>query len=394
MHLNASHRLLALSLAAVVCHDAHAAWNGYQGDMGHTGYVDTAIRIPSTTPKWWVLADHSNGLAIGNGLLHIAPMALAAASTGIRTHNLQTGELVWELTYPDYLGSYSAPALDDHGRIYFLQGKIHDGTPAQVQARDARTGELEWSTEVDLQWQSMLSPVIVDGMVAIPAGQSAAVHAFDQVDGTLLNQTWGLGNSMWTVTPWGDDHWVAYTGRVHLINRHTGEVLGTSYSVDFWPADFDIRQTVVVVNDVAYVNDESGKLFGFALPSLEVVVQKPIGAEQQISTNGRELFLIADDKFTVTDLEGEILWDVPSPPDASLWGPILVTNSHALVGAYYDWGHYTWVIDLRTRQIRHVIDGRGEMALAENTMIIKNTWATSVGAYAAQQAMFFGDFED
>lgn len=375
---------VVLMLLALLPAIADADWPGYQGGNDHTGFVDEATHITTGTPIWsytGVLA--YQGIAVAGDKVFAATDGHLNAMPFVAL-DLRTGAESWRIDFANIF-SVNAPVVDS-GVVYFATGNHSSDT--YMRAYDADTGAFLWRSNFEAQWEDYLAPIVLDGRVIFNGGYYGGIYALDQVDGS--HHFWrGLPQyDMWSPVPWGTDRLIAYTNRLDILDRASGNIVHTMQIPDHYWFGYDVMQSPVIVGNVAYLTN-GGRLIAIDLVARQVLFQRTINAQGQVSTDGTRLYLIASGALSVRSLTGDLLFSV-EVPGASMQAPFAVSRTHAFVPTN---DATTAMIDLATRQVVHQFPGQGKVAISNGTLVIAANTG-EIRAFDVRPPLFANGFED
>jgi outer membrane protein assembly factor BamB len=220
------------------------------GSAVYVGNESTIYALDASTGtlKWRAgLSGHSPTLAYG--LLYTE----AQFACIVQARDAATGHFVWTDEFCSEADVSMTTAAAD--------GLVFDASVG-VHALVGTTGEVVWSSAIDLGPGPM--PVsVADGVVYISSwGSSGFLTAINESDGTLLWQTASFDPSLSTpavangVVYLGDDE-----GRFRAFNAATGSVLWTSPTA---AVAFD--GNVAVSDGMVFTSTEDGTVYAFGLP--------------------------------------------------------------------------------------------------------------------------------
>ncbi len=334
-------------------------WPQYQGNAGHTGYVNEALRVDAEPKRKWtapiLTAFGELGLAVGDELVYVTPASYFDAWAKLHALSVDDGHEVWSYTPPVTVANLNPPALDDAGNVYMT---VTNSGGSYLISHSA-TGQFRWSTPVYMQWQKMYAPTIANGEIA-GAYEQMERHT---LDGQFIAAHSSGGYGHWTPVAWGDK-WVTYNSAATVYHRslgYQGYIYHPSYS---WNG-YDAHKVPVIVNDIAYIA-ENGGLAGLNLQTFEVAFNRPIQASGQVSTDGTHLYVAAAGMVAVRDLAGNSVRNYADPA-TSVVGPIIVTRSHVIARTTRN---TTMFFDLRKHRKVAELPVGGQMALANGVLYV------------------------
>lgn len=153
-------------------------WSTYQGNSGHTGYVDATLDPVIFAPLWTTTLEES----------FIVPQAVAGGgrifiTSGKGHRNLvsldaATGAEVWSHDFGDVEAS---PPTYDEGRVYVLTGGL---SASRLWSFDAVSGAVLFQSADVSRLATRLAPVVAGGGVYAAGAGYAGVYRFDASSGT------------------------------------------------------------------------------------------------------------------------------------------------------------------------------------------------------------------
>jgi len=193
---------------------------------------------------WTLRLGGPDEITVANGVIYLGDTYLYALDA-------RTGATLWK--FPGARG-FGLPVVAN-GIVY------SEGGDSTFYAVDASTGTLLWSYWPGYSFFSY--PVVGNGAVYFAAGTDVLV--LDAGTGVLLS-TFHFPSPPTSLALANGVLWVGsgYTNALYALDAKTGTHLW-SYTLGTAWVD-----SPVVVNGVAYVGDESGKLFAFGLPNQQI----------------------------------------------------------------------------------------------------------------------------
>jgi outer membrane protein assembly factor BamB len=191
---------------------------GFQMNAAHTGAVTfKSVSFPSSA-TWSVDVGGTPSYAvIANGLV-IVTVNLSDGSSKLLALDQNTGNTVWG---PIAI-SAAANAVYDDGRVFVLSGPI--ATTATLEAFDAHTGALDWSTNLTGQYTFTAAPTAADGTVyVIGTGVGSTLYARNESTGTpRWAETLNDGDNI-TPAVTADGIYLSYKCATHDLRPANGE---------------------------------------------------------------------------------------------------------------------------------------------------------------------------
>jgi outer membrane protein assembly factor BamB len=152
----------------------------YQVDTSHDGDPRDDTLVPPLQQAWTVsLPDPASYPLIADGRVFVTVNHWQIAQVELYAFDLKTGSSLWG---PVSLGSNInwANAAYDSGRVFTVNFN------GQMQAFDAASGALQWTTQLPNQYVFTSPPAIANGLVYTQgAGSGGTVYAVRETDGSL-----------------------------------------------------------------------------------------------------------------------------------------------------------------------------------------------------------------
>jgi outer membrane protein assembly factor BamB len=280
-------------------------------------------------------------------ILAAVPPTLKVAEDVVLCLDLATGKTLWKCTSPgEPVGGLASatPCVAD-GRVYAL-GSTH------FRAVDASTGKVVWSAPLPAKGPAS-SPLAVDGVLVINAGQLAA---FDAATGKRLwtQPKAGGGNSSPVAWKSGDKTVVICNGRGVLaaVELQSGAVLWTTPGGgDGTPAI--VQDALAVQTSNAKVGILAGKLTATSFTRLWNLPYDPLRSQSSPLILDRHVYLMDDGIHFCFDLAtGRELWKETAGPSA-ISSPVFADGKIFLVI-----GNGAKIIMLKPSPEKHIQLGR------------------------------------
>jgi len=273
------------------------AWTTFQGDAGHTGFIDRYLSSAPARVLWSrpVLGGAITGVAIGSGLVFVTASDPLMLESSLVALDLASGSEQWRKTYP---GTYSIgdPAYDPALQRVFVQTNMFPFVFAFLRAYAAHDGAFHWRAELAIQTQSSRAPVVAGGKVFTQAGYYGGIYAFVADSGefrwyTQLPQVVG-----WSPTAAGNNTLLAYTDRLDVLDQDTGANVATIGDPGFENFGRSDRSPIVTRDGLAVISN-GANLKALNLATLVPVWQVSLGSPGQASYDGSELLLTANGRL-------------------------------------------------------------------------------------------------
>lgn len=320
----------------------HASWRSYQYDAGNTGYNPGASGPTDEGTVAWRYSsctEAESGVVVADGRIYAAGVVVDG-----RTGQPQGGE---------WTGHYSTPAVAD--------GTLYAGSH-NLEARDATTGDLEWTFETDGGAGAVPAPTVADGTVYVPGNlDESTLYAVNATAGT---EQWRVETEDKVGVPAAVEATTVYTvdrgNVIYALDAATGEERWRrAMSVDLW------RAGPVAADGQVYFGTVDGTIvaLGAAEPTVhweqpvEFDIEHPVAvADGTVIAAGGQGRVAALDATT-----GEINWTrstvdgpyttlgAPAVTDEAIYvGVTRATESAPLVALDAATGEEQWRIETRS----------------------------------------------
>lgn len=344
------------------------AWTQYQGNAGHTGYLDVGLNADATLAWSRTIDGGVGGVAAADGRLFVN-------STGyfrnqyLYALDAQTGNDLWKKDFGDIF-SVNPPSIDN-GVVYLQTG--NHGSDSYFRGYDVTDGALKVKTPFSAQWERYQAPAIFDGKAYVNAGYYGGAYSYDLQTG---NQRWAVGLAQydrWTPAV-NEQHLVAFVGgQLIELNRDSGAVVQSiaapSYSWNGWSSD-----SPVLVQDTAYAIS-SGTLTSFDLLAGNVAWSLS-GVTSSIAVDGDEIFAVRNGTITSLDVaDGSVNWMWEDAAATSMGSYLIATNNLIIVSG----GAKTYLLDRQSHQLLQTLSNSGQIALGNDQLYIGS--GTTLAAY-------------
>jgi hypothetical protein len=181
-------------------------WVTYQGNNGHTGFVQSTLNATLFTPRWsWSApaVDTFRSITMittANGKVFVGAGGSFQTSPGEHLYALNEfdASIAWShdfssLQYP----SVNPPAVYN-GIVYVAAGQQQSSA---VYAFSASTGSAIFSTPMGNQWSTYLAPIVSNGMLYSSGGAYGGFYAFNASSGALAFSVIPPGDTFYTLSP-------------------------------------------------------------------------------------------------------------------------------------------------------------------------------------------------
>lgn len=361
------------------------AWQMFQGNAAHTGYVPVTLDPAKfATRALQLLNAVISPPVVENGIVYVASPPVLYA---LRESDLS---ILWSYDFSalGILGSNFGYALNSPS---VSGGKVYIATSGQQQTfmfgLDANTGALDFQTAFGSQWEQYLAPTVDGGVVFSDCGSYGGMCAFDAGSGAQQYFTMLQQFDEWT--PAVDANYAyAYIGgqtaytpaQLNVIDRTTGAVVQSILDNSYLWSGYSMFSAPVIgaANSVAAVNtgnpnnnelidfDTSGGTIRWHIPG-KYLGNPAYHAGVFYAWNGNPLQLEAR-----AETDGALLWSWSPPAGAAIQGyqnDVLLTDNLVFVST----GTSTYAIDLTTHQAVWSLPYGGRLAISNQGVLYLST---------------------
>jgi outer membrane protein assembly factor BamB len=348
------------------------AWQTYQGNAAHTGFVpmmldpaDFSVRWTSAIPG----APTLNPVAAAGGRVF-----MSSNDRNLRALDARTGEIQWtsSLGAVDYV---DPPAYAD-GSVYLQSGGYRN---SYLWSFDARTGARRFQSSYETQGSRYYAPTPYDGDVYIGGGRYSGSYSFDGASGSQL---WFAGLNHYDLfTPAVDDSFVyahtgSYSPSLAVIDRATGARSFAIPDPSFYWNGWSMNVAPVIGARQNILSIQGGRLLSFDLAARTIAWTISPGFQGQPAVDAGVVYALNGGSLQArSETDGALLWQW-RPATGSLTGPFVVTLHHVFVAT----SSTTYAVDLRTRQAvwQHAKGGHLALSNAGALLITSNGSITAI----------------
>lgn len=347
------------------------AWNNFQGGATHTGAVAAKLDINNFNIRWTkslVIDGHTQGVA-ADGFIFINIRGV------LQAFNTATGSVMWRVNLP----APNPPVYAD-GIVYVQAGGIN---PA-LWAFKAEDGSLLFKSPIVGQFDSYITPTIVDGTVYLSGGNYNGVYALDSKTGT---RKWSWGENLYNpynqfIPAVNAESVITYASQndasgmhMMILDRKTGVLSYKISDPHFQSIGWNSSPAPVVSGDsVVVVQVNRLAHFNLTTKTMDWDIQGSF--RNQPLVKGDRIYVINNENSVeVRNLISGALIDKITSTN-SFYGELLVTDNLLFVRDYAN----TYAYDLTTKQIVWTLkDKYGSMMMAEGALVmVANTGLTVI----------------
>jgi PQQ-like domain len=370
--------------------DQPDAWETFQGNASHTGYVPISLE-PDVFSLLWQRAIGSgaalNPVTAADGRVFVSLVTYFNDIPTLFVLDARDGETLWSKGFGDVF-SVNPPSFA-YGNVYIQTG--HDGSLPLLHAYDAATGAVVFEAPFDAQWERYYAPTIFNGVVYVNAGYYGGMYGFDAFSG---EQRWFMDLPQYDQwTPAVDANYAyAYVGEyspgLYVANRLTGASAFTIPDPHFdWNGwSMNLAPVLGAHDDLLAIHN--GRLLSFGLSSRSIRYELSRSFAGQPSVSHDTVYAIDGGTLIALDeVTGNMLWSW-SPPEGSLTGPLLVTDTHLFATT----ATTTYAVELLSRSQAWSFPVSGNLTLGNETLYVASSDGvlTAISMPAHTQATLTG----
>ncbi len=307
-------------------------WETYQANASHTGFAPISLE-PDVFSLLWQRNIGSgaslNPVTAADERVFVSKLTYFQGGPALFALDARDGETLWTKDFGEVFSVN--PPSHAYGNVYIQTG--NHATDTYLHAYDAATGEMVFETPHAAQWERYYAPTIFDGMVYVDGGSYGGMYAFDAFSGQTR---WFLELQQYDQwTPAVDAQYAyAYVGEyspgLYVANRFTGapafSIPDPHFEWNGW--SMDLAPVLGGQNDLLAIHD--GRLLSFDLPTRSIRYERSRNFSGQPSVVDDRIYAIDAGALVVLDeADGTQLWSW-RPPQGSVRGALIVTNTHVL----------------------------------------------------------------
>ncbi|MFZ6767410.1 PQQ-binding-like beta-propeller repeat protein [Undibacterium sp. Di26W] len=374
-----------------------ADWNGYQGNVAHTGYVPVTLNVNAFSPRFLFEIDskymaQGQITTQGDTVYFSAPAANGGIGGAVFAVNESDGKVKW--TFPVADGWVNPPAAQN-GKVYFMNtGTQSSGLWVLDQSNGNRLGK----TNVITTSSYFYAPV-VDGQTVFsrngPQNQFLSSSSAD-----TLSSNWNFASdnmdALWS--PAVDTNYVYMfvtkgntggPGGLAMINRQSGKQTTLIAAPDIQASMTRVEPTLCDgVNLLIASNGLSLVNFDLASQKIKWTVKDTFYSNPVCA--GSTLYILNGYGVDARSLStGALLWQWKFPDgvyyDQKPIGAngylqnMIVTNNVLLVGSF----SAVFAVDLSSHQTVWSYPRGGDLALSKNGILYVNKGTSGYGSFMA-----------
>jgi outer membrane protein assembly factor BamB len=344
------------------------AWPMFQGDARHTGYLPVSLDPSLFSLRWQkdVGGIYSlNPVSAGDGKVFVSLVTYFNDVTSLFALRSVDGSTLWSKGFGDIF-SVNPPSYA-YGNVYVQTGNHGDDT--WLRAFNATTGAPVFQAPHEAQWERYFAPTVYDGKIYVNGGYYGGMYGFDALTGAQLFFAALPQYDQWTPAVAGGTAYAylgEYTPGLYGKDRLTGAQVLFIPDFDFdWNGwSMNMAPVIGTHDDVIAIHD--GRLISFDTAQGTIRWQVQAQFTGQPSLAHEQIYVINGNRLYVLDelTHAELWWW--QPPTGTPAGPVIVTDSHALVST----ASAVYAVDLTTGQSVWSYPAGGHLALADATLYI------------------------
>ncbi len=311
------------------------AWETFQGDPGHSGYVPIPVEPGVFSVRWQRALGGGlplNPVTAADGKVFVSLKLRFVDTTGLFVLDARDGATLWSRGF-GRVNSVNPPAYG-YGNVYLQTGNHSNDT--FLWAFEADTGAQVFRAPHNAQWERYLAPTVYKGGVYVNGGTYGGMYSFSAFSGS---QNWFLGLPQYDEwTPAVDDrHAYAYVGEyqpgLYVADRISGAQVLFIPDPNFSWNGWSMRLAPVLggMNDVLAIHD--GRLIRFDVATGSIAWELAQSFSGQPSVARGVVYALDGGALVALDqATGARQWSW-QPPAGQLTGSLIVTDTHVLVSS-------------------------------------------------------------
>ena len=367
------------------------AWEMFQGNASHTGYVPVTIDPTKFASRWlWLAQAPPTTMSVANGILYVVSPPILYA---LRESDMS---LAWSHDFSDVLAGSPFPvSLLAVNPPTVSGGTVYVTEDAQqysyMFAFDAATGNLLYQSQMGAQWEHYLAPTVYGGAVYNDGGGYGGMFAFDTASGSQLFFAYLQQFDFWT--PAVDAYYAyAYIGgqtaytpaQLNVLDRQTGALVAQILDNSYQWAGYSMYGSPVIGAPGSVVatntgNSASNELIDFDIATTSISWHIPghyhgnpaYHAGVFYALNGSPLYSPASVPVTLearSEADGSLLWIWSAPTGDVITeaeSDVLLTENLVFVST----DNATYAIDLTTHVAVWTLPYRGHLAISDRGVL-------------------------
>jgi hypothetical protein len=384
------------------------AWEMFQGNAAHTGYVPVTIDPTKFATRWlWSAPGPPSTVTVENGILYVVSKPYLYA---LRESDMS---LVWLHDFSDVIAGSGFGSLVVINPPTVSGGAVYVTTAAQqftyMFAFDAATGSQLFQSQMVAQWEHYLAPTVYGGVVYDDGGTYGGMFAFNATSGAQLFFANLQQFDYWTPAVDANYAYVYIGGQtantpaqLNVLDRQTGtqvaQILDNSYQWDgysmYGSPVIGAPGSVVATNTG---NPGSNELIDFDIAASSIRWHVPghfrgnpaYHAGVFYALTGSPQYLPSSVPVALearSEADGSLLWSWAAPASNVItqWqSDVLLTDNLVFVST----DSATYAIDLTTHQAAWTLHYPGRFAISDrgvfylsltDPLIPQNGWVAAI----------------
>ena len=345
------------------------AWQTYQGNAAHTGFVPLMLDPADFTVRWTSAIPSLpslNPITAADGRVFVS-----SSDRNLRALDARTGAVLWTSSLGT-VDSVNPPAHAD-GSVYLQTGGHGD---SYLWSFDAESGTNLFQSPYGNQWSAHYAPTPFDGDVYTGGGYYGGSYRFDGATGSQL---WFANLQQYDeFTPAVDDDFVyAYAGsELAVIERATGQRSFTISDPGFSWNGYSMNVAPVLGRRDNVLAIQGGRLLSFDLAGQTITWQVGAGFQGQPAVAGGVVYARRGSALQAhSQSNGALLWQW-QPASGTLTGRFVVTGNLLFAAT----SSTTYAVDLHTHQTvwQHAKGGHLAVSNEGALLITSNSSITAI----------------
>jgi uncharacterized delta-60 repeat protein len=358
-----------------------AGWQTYQGDDGHTGYVN-GRQNPTYEQTLWSTKLPSGSLtdmSVGGGAVYVSSSLYFGSATppSLFALNSATGAINWDIALGSNF-STNAPAFAD-GNLFVQTDNETTGT--YIWSFNAATGAQNFKTPLGAQWENYLTPTVAYGNVYMDGGTYGGMYSVSETTGAQnwfgfvpqYDQWTPAVTSAYCYTFTGSGDTTPITGKFTILNRLTGATVSVTTDTGFYWNGYSMGEAVALggENDAFATNGNRVLCFNTqASGGINWVATDKFTGQVTVA-NGVLYVQDGSGIAALSESTGATLWTW-TPTNDTLSGRIIATDNMLFASS----ATTTYAISLKTQQTAWTVAQGGHLALDHNTLYVAGSDGT------------------
>ncbi len=350
------------------------AWPMYQANAQHTGYVPISLDPEQFSLRWQRNVGGTralNPVTAADGRVFVTLLVYFNDVPSLFVLDARDGATLWSKSFGSVF-SVNPPSYA-YGTVYIQTG--NHGSDTWLRAYDVETADPIFHAPHSAQWERYYPPTFYEGKVYVNGGYYGGMYGFDAFSGSRM---WFLGlpqYDQWTPAVAGGlaySYVGEYSPGLYAADRFTGALVSVIDDPNFEWGGWSMDQAPVVGSheDVIAIND--GRLISFDVVGRRIRWELARAFSGQASVAHDRIYAIDGGRLVVLDeVTGAERWSW-QPPQGTLNGPMIVTDTHAIAST----ATHVYAVDLLTRSGAWSFPVTGHLAMGNDTLYVASSNGT------------------